>query len=148
MYLTKTYTYPITRRLHGFSLLEILVVIGLIAAIAGLVVVNLDKIFSGGKEQIVKLYVSETLKTPLMAYKIDTGSFPTTEQGLKALVKAPPNVRNWKGPYLEKLVDDPWNHPYHYRCPGEKNPNGYDVWSEGPSGKEGESEIGNWEKHE
>lgn len=146
MYLTYKHTYRSHRRLHGFSLLEILVVIGLIAAIASLVVINLDKIFSSGKEQIAKLYVTETIKTPLMAYKIDTGNYPTTEQGLKALMKAPENVKRWKGPYLEKLQDDPWGHPYQYRFPGEKNPTGYDVWSYGPSGVEGKDEIGNWEQ--
>ncbi len=130
----------------GFSLMEILVVIGLIGAIAGLVILNLDKIFSSGKEQIAKLYVNETIKTPLFAYKLNVGNYPTTEQGLESLVKQPSNTKNWKGPYIDKLQDDPWGHPYQYKFPGVKNPGGYDVWSLGPDGIESDEDIGNWEE--
>jgi general secretion pathway protein G len=79
------------------------------------------------------------------------GNYPTTEQGLQALIAAPttaPVPNNWKGPYLDPAVirKDPWGHDYIYRYPGAKNPNGYDLYSVGPNGTDGdEDDIGNWQ---
>lgn len=135
-----------SKSIRAFTLLEIIVVLALIAAIAGLVIANLDKIFGGGKESVAKIWVKQ-IDTPLMAYRIQMGNYPTTEQGLQALLTPPAGQeKRWKGPYIKELPEDPWNHPYQYRYPGTKNPSSYDVWSLGPNGVEDEEVIGNWQK--
>lgn len=132
------------RSQSGFSLMEILIVLALIAMLAGLVIANLDKIFGGGQEKVAAIWVKQ-IDTPLMAYRIQIGSYPSTEEGLQALVTAPVGKEKlWKGPYIKALPMDPWGHPYQYRFPGTKNPSSFDVWSLGPKGVEGEGNIGNW----
>ena len=130
----------------GFSLLEIVIAIALLGIIVGAVVTNMDGIFSSGQENVARLFVDETVKTPLMQYRINMGSYPSTEDGLSALVTAPEQRRErWKGPYVSKLPEDPWGNPYKYRFPGVKNPSSYDVWSIGPDGQDGtDDDIGNW----
>jgi general secretion pathway protein G len=89
----------------------------------------------------------KSLCSALELYSIDNGAYPTTEQGLQALVARPPNCPKWNGPYLDggKLPDDAWKHPYVYRCPGVKVPSGFDLYSAGPDGKPGTGDdIGNW----
>jgi general secretion pathway protein G len=132
----------------GFTLLEILIAIALLAAIAGLLVTNLDRILGGGREEVARLFVEETLETPLVAYRVNIGRYPTTEEGLAALVKQPSEeATNWRGPYIKKLNPDPWGNAYQYKCPPEKNADGYDLWSYGPDGVESDDDIGNWEAH-
>jgi general secretion pathway protein G len=85
----------------------------------------------------------------LQMFELSIGAYPTTAQGLDALRSAPadlPNPAKWDGPYLNKPVPpDPWEHPYQYQSPGQHNPDGYDVWSNGPDGQSGtEDDIGNW----
>ncbi|MDR2377714.1 MAG: type II secretion system major pseudopilin GspG [Puniceicoccales bacterium] len=129
----------------GFSLIEILIALAILAAVSGIVISNLDKIFGGSQEKVAELFVRETVRTPLMSYRMNVGNYPSTDQGLKALLKAPEGVgRRWKGPYIDELPLDPWGHPYEYRCPGERNRDKYDVWSLGPKGTGGEEAIGNW----
>jgi general secretion pathway protein G len=95
-----------------------------------------------------KSYMSHDLATALDMYKNDTGSYPSTRQGLDALVVEPDNVANWHGPYLadETALHDPWNMPYQYAFPGHHNARGqYDIWSMGPDQKSGTSDdVGNW----
>jgi general secretion pathway protein G len=127
----------------GFSLIEMLIVLAIIAGITGLLVSNLDKIFGSSKEQIASVFVNNTVKVPLMAYKINIGNYPSTHEGLKALVKAPAGKEcKWKGPYMEFLPKDPWGNDYHYECPGTHNIAKYDVWSNGSSTTN--AKIGNW----
>lgn len=134
----------IYRSQSGFSLMEILIVLALIAMLAGLVIANLDKIFGGGQEKVAKIWVKQ-IDTPLIAYRISMGNYPSTDEGLQALVKAPAGKEGkWGGPYIKVLPEDPWGRPYQYRFPGVKNPTSYDVWSLGPKGVEGEGNIGNW----
>jgi len=83
----------------------------------------------------------------LELYSIDNGVYPTTAEGLQALVTRPTDHAKWDGPYVEdgKIKDDAWGHPYVYRCPGVKVPAGFDLFSVGPDGKEGTADdIGNW----
>ena len=88
-------------------------------------------------------------KTALGVYKLDNGAFPSTEQGLQALI-APPGgaaLPNWKGPYLDPPIVrvDQWGHAYIYKCPGVKVHDGYDLYSSGPNRVAGdEDDIGNW----
>ncbi len=131
----------------GFTLLEIVIAIALLAIIIGAVVTNVEGIFSSGQTSVAKMFVEETVKTPLMMYRINMGGYPTTEEGLTALVSAPDQGRErWKGPYVDKMPEDPWGNPYKYRYPGVKNPAGYDVWSMGPDKQDGtDDDIGNWQ---
>ena len=129
----------------GFTLLEILIAIALLAAIAGLLVTNMDRILGGGREEVARLFVEETLETPLVAYRVNMGRYPTTEEGLQALAKKPSeDAVNWRGPYVKKMNPDPWGNPYGYTCPAERSNGGYDLWSLGPDGQECEDDIGNW----
>lgn len=128
----------------GFSLLEIVIAIALLLLISGVVITNLESVFGSGQQSTAEIFVRQTIRTPLLNYKTHVGTYPTTEQGLQALVRAPENVENWRGPYVDSLPNDPWGKPYQYRFPGEKNPNSYDVWSFGPTGQDNENNIGNW----
>jgi general secretion pathway protein G len=135
-------------RKSGFSLIEILIVIALIAVLATVAIGNLGGIFSGQQEKVASLFVKQTLDTALVPYRLDVGNYPTTEQSLAALMKAPAGKEaKWKGAYLKELPLDPWDNPYQYRFPGSKNINGargYDAWSWGPDGTESSDDIGNW----
>jgi len=84
------------------------------------------------------------LTVALDAYEIDNAMFPTTEQGLKALVEKPANLDSWHGPYVKGLAKDPWDHPFVYKCPGVHNPTSFDLSSLGPDGREGNDDIDNW----
>ncbi|WOO41933.1 type II secretion system major pseudopilin GspG [Rubellicoccus peritrichatus] len=133
-------------RRAGFTLLEILIAIALLAAIAGLLITNLDRILGGGKKEVARIFVTETMETPLMSYRVNMGSYPKTEPGLTALTKAPSeNAQNWQGPYVKKIPLDPWGNPYQYKAPGDKNTESYDLWSFGPDGTESADDITNWE---
>lgn len=135
-------------RAAGFSLIEILIVIALIAVLATVTIGNLDTVFGGQQENVADIFVNQTAKIGLTPYKLDMGNYPTTEQGLQALIRPPAGKEaNWKGPYLEEIPPDPWKNPYQYRYPGSKNINGargYDIWSHGPDGTESADDIGNW----
>ena len=138
------------RNTRGVSLVEILIVIALIAILATVTIGNLGGIFGGQQENIAQQVVSQGMKIPLTTYKLDIGSYQSSEEGLKALVQAPAGKESrWKGPYLEDVAVplDPWGNPYQYRFPGSKNVSGargYDIWSFGPDGTESADDIGNW----
>jgi general secretion pathway protein G len=132
----------------GFSLIEILIALALMGMILGLIVVNSESIFGGGQKKVASLFVSKVIDVPLMAYRAHIGNYPSTEEGLDALLKAPSGkAGRWQGPYVKNKDDliDPWGNPYQYRYPGSNNKNGYDVWSMGPGGQSGDGDdIGNW----
>ena len=141
---------PPAGRRRAFTLLEILVVLAIIGLLVGLVVSNTDKIFGQSQEAVAKIFVRDSLKTPLVRYRIDMGDYPATNEGLAALVTAPSHATDkWRGPYLDatggKLPVDPWGQPYEYRYPGVKNAGGYDLYSKGPDKTaETADDIGNW----
>ena len=98
---------------------------------------------------IPDIMVNSALKTALLLHKRDCGRFPTTAEGLKALLQPPAGQTNWKGPYLDldakrQSILDPWSRPYRYICPGVKNPGSYDLWSEGPDPYTEHDDIVNW----
>lgn len=134
-------------RKSGFTLIEILLVLGLIGLLVSVVVINAGSIFGNQQESMTELKVKESLTTPLFSFKSDMGNYPTTEQGLKALVVKPANDRGrWRGPYVkdEESLRDAWQNELKYRFPGVKNPGGYDLYSLGPDGTESGDDIGNW----
>ena len=149
MSLSKTLSKQ-TYKMKGFTLIEIMVVIVIIGILATLVV---PKIMGRPDEARVVSAKHDvaTLVQALKLYKLDNGRYPTTEQGLNALVQKPstdPTPMNWKvGGYLDKLPQDPWGHPYQYASPGTHN-NEVDVYSFGadskPGGQDNDSDIGNW----
>jgi general secretion pathway protein G len=92
--------------------------------------------------------VNNTIQAPLLSYRMHVGNYPSTAEGLAALVNRPEGNTRWRGPYLERSSQlmDPWGNPFQYRFPGERNPGSYDVWSNGPDGLPGTADdIGNWE---
>jgi general secretion pathway protein G len=136
--------------LRAFTLLEILVVLAIIGLLVGLAVTRVGGIFGAKQEDIARLFVNSSVKTPLTAYRIDMGGYPSTAEGIQALVTAPQGkADNWKGPYIEspggKLPLDPWQEPYVYRFPGVRNKDSYDLYSKGADKTEGTpDDIGNW----
>ena len=134
----------------AFTLIEILVVVAIIGMLAALFITNTDKIFGQSQDVVARVFVRDSLKTSLTRYRIDTGDYPTTAEGLQALVSAPANSgERWQGPYVEltggRLPLDPWNEPYQYIYPGTRNKGGYDLFSKGPDKTAGtEDDIGNW----
>jgi general secretion pathway protein G len=138
-------------RLHrAFTLVEMLVVLAILGLLIGLVVTNADKIIGRSNDAVARIYVRDSLKTTLVRYRIDLGDYPSTEEGLEALVVAPGGKADrWHGPYLEtpgnKLPLDPWGEPYQYRYPGTKNPGSYDLFSKGADKvPDTADDIGNW----
>ncbi|MEI7969100.1 MAG: type II secretion system major pseudopilin GspG [Betaproteobacteria bacterium] len=131
---------------HGFTLLELLVVIVIIGLLAGYVGPRYFAQVGKSEVKVAKAQV-DALEKALDAYRLDVGRYPSTEQGLAALEVRPGNEAKWQGPYLKKGVPaDPWGKPYQYRAPGEKGE--IDIFSFGKDGQpagEGENaDIGNW----
>jgi general secretion pathway protein G len=129
---------PLDRRQRrtGFTLIEILVVIVVIAILATLVAPNVFQ-HVGAAKSATAVSQMQMLESALDAYRLDTGAYPTTEQGLAALNEMPTinAPMNWRGPYLRKAVPvDPWSRPYTYVYPGELNPTGFDLYSLGADG--------------
>lgn len=126
----------------GFTLIEILVVIVVIAILATLVAPSVFQHVGTAKDATARSQI-EMLGAALDAFRLDVGRYPTTEEGLQALWTAPnggstSGSNNWRGPYLRKDVPlDPWKHPYSYRSPGVQSRGGYDLLSYGADGKEG-----------
>ena len=124
-----------TRRSAGFTLLELLVVIAILGLLMALVAPRVMTLFGSAKEKIAAQSIGQ-IADVLEFYRLDVGSYPRTEQGLQALVTAPPGVANWRGPYLKdaKVPVDPWGHPYQYRSPGSRPGQPFEVFSLGPDG--------------
>jgi general secretion pathway protein G len=135
------------RKMKGFTLIEVMVVVVILGILAALIV---PKIMSR-PEQARMVKVKQdilAIQSALDLYKLDNGTYPSTDQGLLALVKkptVPPVPYNWKSDgYLQELPSDPWNQVYQYMNDNEK----VRIFSYGPKGKDSNSEIGNWNMHE
>jgi len=135
-----------TFRARGFTLLELLVVVAIIALLVGYVA---PRYFSQvGKSEIGLARAQiDSVEKALDQYRLDTGHYPSTEQGLAALQARPANEQKWSGPYMRKAIPpDPWGQPYRYQSPGSHGE--FDLYSygkDGQSGGEGEAaDIGNW----
>ncbi|MFN4263110.1 MAG: type II secretion system major pseudopilin GspG [Thioalkalivibrionaceae bacterium] len=135
------------RRNRGFTLIELLVVLVILGLLAGLVGPRVLDRVGGAKTDTAAVQI-EDLERALELFVLDVGRYPTTEEGLEALVRAPAGVNRWNGPYLRRaqVPQDPWGRPFQYRFPGQHGV--VDIWSLGADGQPGGSgenaEIGNW----
>ena len=133
-------------RVSGFTLIELLVVLAIISLLAGLVGPSVLNQLGGAKTKTAKIQIKD-LEQALEMYKLDVGRYPSTGDGLEALVQKPGNADGWNGPYLKSGVpQDPWKNAYKYAFPGERAE--VEIFSLGQDdavGGDGEdSDVGNW----
>ena len=143
-------------RRSAFTLLELLLVAGILAVLAAFAIPSLMGTAERAKIDIAKAAVlrNGTIPKSLDAYKWSMGKYPDTDEGLAVLFKKKADVddERYVGPYMEGTFEelkDPWGQPYEYRSPGDVNEDSYDLWSRGPDGeddggKEGSDDIKNW----
>ena len=134
------------RTRSAFTLIELLLVLVILAILMGVVVTRFT-----GRTKAAQIAAANAdinaMGVALDAFEIDNGRYPTSDEGLDALIHQPSNTTNWaQGGYLKKdtIPVDPWGNQYVYRYPGTNNPNGYDLSSLGPDGREGTDDIANW----
>ena len=135
----------------GMTLIEILVVLTLIGVVLGIVGTNYLGKSEQAKAKAAKIEIDQIGQT-LDLFKLELGRYPTTQEGLQALVTAPPGLPNWAGPYWKKstVPKDPWGHEYKYASPGAHG--AYDITSLGADGVEGgdgpNKDIPNWDQQQ
>jgi general secretion pathway protein G len=129
-------TRPDRRAEAGFTLMEMLIVLVVIGLIAAVAVPQLMKMLGGAKHRAAAIQI-ETVSHAVDYYQMDVGTFPTSEQGLKALWTAPAGEAGWNGPYVrrEKQLIDPWGNSFVYKLPGKTRP--YEIVTLGADGKVG-----------
>jgi general secretion pathway protein G len=132
----------------GYTLMELLVVLAILGLLAAIATPMVLHYLDSAKVSTAKTEVSN-LSAGLDLFKYDVGRYPTTEEGLEALVSAPEGVENWNGPYVKKTtkLTDPWGHPYNYRFPGTHGGE-FDLYSYGAHADQAKSDekppIANW----
>jgi len=132
----------------GFSLIELLVVLVILGLLGGIVGPRVLKHLGGAKSNTAMLQI-EDLSAALDIYMLEVGKYPTTDEGLVALIEAPANSMNWNGPYLRKarVPADPWGNDYKYKSPGDHGE--YDLFSYGadnaPGGEQNDRDVASWE---
>jgi general secretion pathway protein G len=124
------------RSRRGFTLVELLVVLVILGLIATFAAPQVIKFLGGAKSDSARIQI-ERLITVLDLYRLEVGDYPTTAEGLEALLEAPPDAPNWNGPYLKKAdaLIDPWGQPYRYTSPGEHGD--FDLFTLGKDGSDG-----------
>jgi general secretion pathway protein G len=134
-------------RRGGFTLLELMVVLLILALLGTIAAPRVTKYLRKAKSQTAKIQV-DALGAAVDSFHLDTGRFPSNDEGLKVLMDRPSDTANWDGPYLKKRnsLIDPWGRPYLYRFPGQHGE--YDVYTLGSDNREGGEEdaadVGNW----
>lgn len=133
---------------HGFSLVELLVVLAILGLIIGVVGPSVMKHLGTAKTDTARIQI-EDFGATLDLFYLENGRYPTDQEGLSALVSKPPSLDSWNGPYLKKKVipRDPWGNEYHYKSPGDNGD--YDLYSFGadnqPGGEKNNRDINSWE---
>ena len=130
---------------RAFTLIELLLVLVILATLAALVVPKFTRRSEQAKVTGARADIAN-IEVVLDAFEVDCGRYPTTQEGLGALLNEPTGLAGWQGPYLKRgMPKDPWGNPYVYRSPGQHNTNGCDLYSMGPDGQDGGSDdIDNW----
>ncbi|MEI7807460.1 MAG: type II secretion system major pseudopilin GspG [Verrucomicrobiota bacterium] len=132
-----------TKLRRAFTLVEMLLVVTIIGILAALVIPKIVGRSEQARATAAHADIS-SIKTALDAFEVDNGFYP---KSIQDLVTAPSNAKNWHGPYLEKVPQDPWGNNYVYYFPGKHNPSSFDLLSIGQDAKEGtEDDVGNWTK--
>jgi len=121
-----------------------MLVVIIIGALAAMVLPRLAGRSEQARVQAAKTDISSNIATALKLYELDTGSYPSTTEGLNVLLSKPGSSKNWNGPYLEKKPEDPWGKEYQYQSPGTHRPHDYDLYSLGKDGQVGNDDITNW----
>jgi general secretion pathway protein G len=123
----------------AFTLMEIMLVVTIIALLAGLAIFKMGGVIGVGETAAARADL-QSFRTALIAYRATAGSFPSTAQGLQALVRRPegePKPLMWRKVFDGDIKQDPWHHDFVYKCPGEKNTTSYDLYSVGEDGRPG-----------
>lgn len=132
----------------AFTMIEIMLVVIIIGILAAMVIPKLAGRSEDARKAAAKADIDAHLSSALDLFEMDNGKYPTTEQGLEALIENPftGGEGKWKGPYLKKkkVPTDPWGRPYVYTAPGSHNTEDYDLSSLGPDGVEGNDDVTNW----
>ncbi|MCX5665547.1 MAG: type II secretion system major pseudopilin GspG [Candidatus Omnitrophica bacterium] len=131
----------------GFTLIELMLVVIIIGILVAMIVPRMAGRSEQARVAVSQADVDLNIATALKLYELDNGSFPTTDEGLNALLSAPSTAKRWKGPYLDKAPVDPWNNPYKYRSPGTHRTD-YDLYSLGKDGTESSDDVTNWQQQQ
>lgn len=137
------------RRAAGFTMIEIMVVVVILGILAATIIPQFIGTTHDAKVSAAKSHIAQ-IESALERFSVHMDRYPTTDEGLPALVQAPAGAGDrWRGPYVNQLRNDPWGNPYQYRVPGIRHPHSFDLWSQGADkadGGEGQNaDIGNWQ---
>ncbi len=129
----------------GFTLIELMLVVIIIGALVAMVMPRLAGRGEQARVATAKADIQTNIATALKLYELDNGAFPSSTDGLNALLSKPSSASNWNGPYLERKPLDPWGREYVYKSPGEHRTGDYDLSSLGNDGVESQDDVKNWD---
>ena len=133
------------RVFEGFTLIELMLVVVIIGALVAMVMPRLTGRGEQARVAAAGADINANIATGLKLYELDNGNFPSSAEGLGALLVKPSTAKNWNGPYLERKPLDPWGREYEYKSPGEHRKADYDLCSLGKDGAESADDVKNWE---
>jgi general secretion pathway protein G len=142
-------THRIKKCSQAFTLVELMVVVVILGILAATIIPQVMGLPKEAKVGAAKAHIAE-LESAVERFYVHMDRYPSADEGLKVLVDPPAgdDTKKWRGPYIKQLRNDPWDHPYQYRCPGTHHASSFDIWSQaadGADGGEGENaDIGNW----
>jgi general secretion pathway protein G len=132
---------------HGFTLVEMLLVLVILSTLAAIIYPSIARHGLEARKTATRVQI-KTLRVALGNYEVDNDCYPRGQDGLLSLIRRPTDARNWHGPYMDEKVipKDAWGRDFTYECPGRENPESYDIVSAGPDGVEGtEDDITSWQ---